>query len=100
MQHLQQDLGRHSQPTLAGMLAQQRDADVARAAEHRRLATIALTNSHDTTRRDGASRAGRLHGLQTRLAAARTAIAHALDTRTAAALGSRNSSTGTAACCA
>ena len=99
MQHLQQDLGRHSPPTLTGMLAQQRDTHVARAAEHRRLVTIALTNSHDT-RRDGASGAGRLHGLQTRLAAVQTVITHALDARAAAAPGSRNSNTGTAACCA
>jgi hypothetical protein len=99
MQHLQQNLGRYSQPTLTGMLAQRRDADVARAAEHRRLVTIALTNSHDTTRRDGAFRAPKLHGLPTRLAAVRTAIAHAFDSR-AAALGGRDSNTGTAACCA
>ena len=31
-----------AQPTLTGMLAQQRQADIARAAERRRLVTVAL----------------------------------------------------------
>ena len=77
MQNLQQHtLGRFSQPTLTGLLAQQRQADIARTAERRRLVAITLASSVDT-----APRTRTLHSLQHRLAAARPAITQTLHTR-------------------
>ena len=78
MQNPQHTLGRFSQPTLTGLLAQQRQVDIARTAEHRRLVASTLASSADT-----APRTRTLHGLQNRLAAVRSAITQALHTRNA-----------------
>ena len=84
MQNLQQHtLGRFSQPTLTGLLARQRQADIARTAEHRRLVTLALASSVDTA--DPRTRT--LHSLQSRLAAVRPAITQGLNIRTRTADG-------------
>jgi hypothetical protein len=99
MQDFQQHTpGRYSQPSLAGMLAQQRQADIARAAEHRRVATIALIHRLGTgvvpVVGTGTSWARTLHALQNRLEAVRPAIARALDARGTRARGSRAGARG------
>ena len=83
MQNLQQHtLGRFSQPTLSGLLARQRQADIARTAEHRRLVALASSSV------DAAAPASRtLHSLQSRLAAVRPAITQGLNIRTRTADG-------------
>ena len=94
MQDLQQhSLGRYGQPSLAAMLAQQHQDDVARAAEQRRVVDTALATSLDNGTRG--ERARSLDALRTRLAAVRPAIQRALRHQTVA-----SHTSSTAACCA
>ncbi len=94
MQHVQQNpMGRFGQPALAGMVAQQRQGDIARAAERRRQVAAALAG-----RGDGRpTRAVRLRTstLLARLAGARPAMARALHGRQVT-----THTSSTAACCA
>ncbi len=93
MQRVQQNpMGRFGQPALAGMVAQQRQGDIARAAERRRQVAAALAG-----RVDGRpTRAGRLRTtLMARVAGARPAIARALHGRQVT-----THTSSTAVCCA
>ena len=79
MQDLQQHtLGRYSQPSLAAILAQQHQDDIARAAEQRRVVTIALARSLDNGHPTRVEWARTFNALQTRPAAVRPAIECAL----------------------
>lgn len=95
MQDLQQhNPDRYGQPSLAAMLAQQRQGDVARAAEQHRVVAVARAGSLDNSKTTRVARARALDALQTRLAAARPAIGRALHR----AVVSQTSTA--AACCA
>lgn len=95
MQNLQQ-------PTLTAMLAQQRQADIARAAEHHRVAATALASSLHAVRTADTSRTRALHGLPSRFATIRRTVARTPDAR--AARDHRRGRTATVstsvACCA
>ena len=95
MQNLQQ-------PTLTAMLAQQRQADIARAAEHHRTAAFALASSLDAVRTAATSRTRAFQGLPSRFASIRRAVARTLDARAARNhLRGRTATVSTSvACCA
>ena len=79
MQDLQQHtLGRYGQLSLAGMLAQQHQDEIARAAEQRRVVARGLASSVENGNATQVTWARTFDGLQTRLAAARPAIARVL----------------------
>ena len=95
MQDLQQHtLGRYGQPSLAAMLARQYQDDIARAAEQRRVVTIALARNLDNGHPTRVARARSFTALHTRLAAVRPAVERALRHR---AVASHTSTT--VACC-
>ncbi len=71
------------QPTLTAMLAQQRQADIARAAEHHRVAATALASSLDAVRTADTSHTRAFQGLQSRFATIRSAVSRTLGTRAA-----------------
>ena len=95
MQHVQQNpMGRFGQPALAGMVAQQRQGDIARAAERRRQVAAALAG-RGNGRPTRAMRRLRTSTLLARLAGARPAMARALHGRQVT-----THTSSTAACCA
>ena len=96
MQNRQQHtLGRHSQPSLAGMLAQQHQDEIARVVEQRRKVDVALAGSADNGSATRVTRARAFDAVQTRLAVVRPAIARAIRLRPVTSHAS-----ATVACCA
>jgi orotidine-5'-phosphate decarboxylase len=99
--------GQFSQPTLAGMLAAQRQADIAKDAEQGRVVALALATgisarpAPDATLVSPGVRA--LGHLQRRFATARLAVARTVDNPGVRALHARTSpahATSSVVCCA